>query len=47
MDTTRGPFCETFSRDEMIDKCKNDKYECAGLLIHDGFEFKDDYPFRL
>ncbi|MBP3925475.1 type II secretion system protein [bacterium] len=34
-------------RTTFIDACKNGPYVCSGLLIIDGLEFKDDYPYKL
>ncbi len=39
----------SYSRSELINRCKNQQ-QCAGcskLLENDGWEFKDDYPYRL
>lgn len=34
-------------RDELIRLCKQDRNYCTPLIMKDGWEFKDDYPFKL
>ncbi len=36
----------SFSREVYLDYCKNQKF-CTGLVMSDGWEFKDDYPYKL
>ena len=35
------------SRDDALQKCKEEPAYCSTLLIRDNWEFKDDYPYRL
>ena len=48
------PFCtynidlgKNPSREKRLAKCKESAYWCSGLLEIDGWEFKDDYPYKL
>ena len=34
-------------RDDIISKCKSDALACSKLLEFDGWEFNDDYPYKL
>ena len=36
----------SISREVYLDYCKNKKF-CTGLVMADGWEFKDDYPYKL
>ncbi|MBP3923905.1 type II secretion system protein, partial [bacterium] len=44
-------FCsyhgETTTRTNILNACKSNSTYCSGLLMHDGWEFKDDYPYKL
>ncbi|MBP3924995.1 type II secretion system protein [bacterium] len=44
-------FCsyrgETTNRTTALNSCKTSPYYCSGLLMHDGWEFKEDYPYKL
>ncbi len=44
-------FCsyhgETTTRTNILNACKVNAGYCSGLLMHDGWEFKDDYPYKL
>ena len=35
------------TRAKRLADCKKRGYYCSGLLLMDGFEFKDDYPYKL
>ncbi len=35
------------SREDALNKCKNLTAYCSTLLLYDGWEFKDDYPYKL
>lgn len=35
------------TREQALEQCKNDKYTCSALLLFDGWEFKDDYPYKI
>ncbi len=36
------------TREKALESCKNDSpYTCATLLLFDGWEFKDDYPYSI
>ena len=35
------------TREKLLEQCKTNSYYCSGLLEWDGWEFKDDYPYRL
>ncbi len=43
------PACTEASptREKLLEICKKEPKMCAALLMHDGWEFKDDYPFKL
>lgn len=34
-----------FTREELLQKCKNIPYYCSSLIEYDGWEIKDDYPW--
>ena len=34
-----------YSRNELIELCKNDKYYCSSLIYLDGWQIKEDYPW--
>ncbi|MBP3924716.1 type II secretion system protein, partial [bacterium] len=44
-------FCsyhgETTTRTNILNACKANAGWCSGLLMHDGWEFKEDYPYKL
>ncbi len=43
-----GPYGEnTKTREEALNRCKNNAFQCTPLLMFDNWEFKDDYPYRL
>ncbi len=35
------------SRQEMLDYCKEVKHSCSELIMNDGWEIKDDYPYKI
>ena len=35
------------SRNEFLSACKNNAVFCSSLLMYDGWNFKDDYPYKL
>lgn len=35
------------SRTQLLNKCKSNPLHCSGLLMYDGWEIKDDYPYKL
>ena len=37
----------TTSREDLLQACRTKNHTCSGLLMLDGWEFKDDYPYRL
>ncbi|MDR1327105.1 MAG: type II secretion system GspH family protein [Heliobacteriaceae bacterium] len=38
---------QDFSREQLLEDCRTSKYYCSKLLQHDGWEIKDDYPFKI
>ncbi len=43
---TFGAYYENKSRSYLLSVCTTDGYSCSGLLMHDGWEFKSDYPYK-
>lgn len=48
----KGGWCtyhykEDITREKRLERCKQDKMFCSGLLEYDNWEFKPDYPYRL
>ena len=48
----KGGWCSYYSRNDTtrekkLEKCKQKKMYCSGLLEYDNWEFKSDYPHRL
>ena len=41
------PYTETSNRDVALSRCRNNAINCSTLLMLDGWEFKNDYPYRL
>ena len=41
-DSTGNP-----TREKLLERCKAAPDQCTGLLMYDGWEFKDDYPYKL
>ncbi|MBP3924760.1 pilin, partial [bacterium] len=39
------PYTDT--RETLLNRCKTNAAWCTGILMHDGWEFKDDYPYGL
>lgn len=35
------------SRTQLLNECKSNPLYCSGLLMYDGWEIKDDYPYKL
>lgn len=35
------------SRENLMDACKQNAAFCSALIMNDGWEFKDDYPYKL
>ena len=35
------------SRTQLLNECKSNQLYCSGLLMYDGWEIKDDYPYKL
>ena len=42
---TGGHVASSDSRDTLLDACKNNPQTCTCLIMHDGWEIKDDYPW--
>ena len=45
-----SPYCPRSicgTRQSALATCKNDGRYCSGVLQYDGWEFKDDYPYKL
>lgn len=40
-------YSREMTRDELIENCKTSHYKCVGLIQHDGWKIKDDYPIKL
>lgn len=36
-----------YSRTQLLNECKSNQLYCSGLLMYDGWEIKDDYPYKL
>ncbi len=47
--TNFAPFCSECNptREALLEMCKTYPTKCAALLMYDGWEFKDDYPYKL
>lgn len=43
------PYCARTgcSRTQLLNECKSNPLYCSGLLMYDGWEIKDDYPYKL
>jgi prepilin-type N-terminal cleavage/methylation domain-containing protein len=35
------------TREELLAACQENGQWCVGLIMHDGWEFKDDYPWKI
>lgn len=42
-----GPYRHYATREEALRACKTNRQTCAGLLEHDNWQYKDDYPYNL
>ena len=42
-----GYSCDKYTREECVQKCKENYAYCTSLLQRDNWEFKDDYPYTL
>ncbi|MBP7211852.1 type II secretion system protein [bacterium] len=44
---TFGAYYELDTRENALAKCKSNGFFCSEILMKDGWEFKDDYPYKL
>ena len=42
-----GPYWHYYSRETALSGCKSAPGFCSALLEYDGWEFKEDYPYKL
>ena len=42
---TGGSVASSDSRETLLDSCKNNPQTCTCLIMHDGWQIKDDYPW--
>lgn len=42
---TGGSVAASDSRDTLLDACKNNPQTCTCLIMHDGWQIKEDYPW--
>ena len=42
-----GSSCDNYTREECIQKCKENTNYCTSLLKMDNWQFKDDYPYKI
>lgn len=45
--TTNATDYTKYTREELLENCKTVHYLCTGLIQHDGWKIKDDYPVKL
>lgn len=36
-----------YSRTQLLNECKSNPLVCSSLIMYDGWEIKDDYPYKL
>ena len=44
---TPGASCDNYTREECLEKCKENTNYCSSLLKLDNWQFKEDYPYKL